>query len=81
MAMSRGYHIAVGLPMGQVLVGGGCNAATCLPWAEIFSSDGLPADDIEALGGKSAAVLDRLFGVAQKINGMAAADIEALEKN
>lgn len=37
--------------------------------------------DIDALGGKSASALDRVFSVAQKLNGMSADDVEALTKN
>lgn len=37
--------------------------------------------DIEALGAKSAAALDRIFAVAQKLNAIGADDIEALAKN
>lgn len=44
MAMPRAYHIAVSLTSGKVLVGGGCNAATCLPWAEVFDPTGLPIE-------------------------------------
>ena len=36
---------------------------------------------VEALGKKSAAALDRLFSVAQKINGMSAEDVKQLTKN
>jgi len=42
MAQPRAYHIAVALLSGKVVVGGGCNAATCLPWAEVFDPSGLP---------------------------------------
>lgn len=35
----------------------------------------------DALGKKSAAVLDRLFAIAQKLNGLGAKDLEDLEKN
>lgn len=44
MMMSRAYHAATALATGEVLVSGGCNAATCLPWAEVFSPAGLPAE-------------------------------------
>lgn len=37
--------------------------------------------DIEALGKKSAKALDRLFAVAQRINGVTSGDVEELEKN
>jgi len=37
--------------------------------------------DIKALGGKSAAALDRLFEVAQKLNGLRNDDIEELAGN
>ncbi|MCC6347888.1 MAG: hypothetical protein IT388_11925 [Nitrospirales bacterium] len=37
--------------------------------------------EIKALGSKSAAALNRLFPVAQKLNGLAADDVEELTKN
>lgn len=37
--------------------------------------------DIKALGQKSAAALDRLFEVAQRVNRLSAQDVEELEKN
>lgn len=37
--------------------------------------------DIVALGQKNAAVLDRLFGVAQHVNGLGERDVEELVKN
>jgi len=37
--------------------------------------------DIVALGGKSAAVLSKLFDVAREVNGMTEADVEELEGN
>jgi len=37
--------------------------------------------DIEKLGKKSAKALDKLFGIAQKLNGIGQDDIEALAKN
>jgi len=39
-----------------------------------------PADIIE-LGKKSAKALDRIFGVAMRLNGLQAEDVKALEKN
>lgn len=38
-------------------------------------------NDVEALGRKSAKVLDRLFSVAQRLSGMTREDVEALTKN
>ena len=40
-------------------------------------------DDAEAaaLGGRSARALDRIFAVAQRLNGLGADDVEALAKN
>lgn len=38
-------------------------------------------DDLIPLGRKSAAVLDRIYAVAQKLSGITDADIEELEKN
>jgi hypothetical protein len=37
--------------------------------------------DVEALGRKSAAALDRVFSAAQRLNGFTQADIEELEGN
>lgn len=37
--------------------------------------------DADALGTKSAKVLDRLFDVAQRVNGLGAKDVEALQGN
>ncbi len=37
--------------------------------------------DVILLGKKSAAALDRLFAVAQRLNGLSARDVEVLEKN
>lgn len=39
------------------------------------------AEDVLALGGKSAAALDHLFTVFQRLNGVGKADVEALVKN
>lgn len=36
---------------------------------------------VEALGQKSGAVMDRLYNVAQRVNGITDADIDDLEKN
>lgn len=38
-------------------------------------------DDVAALGGKSAAALDRLFAVAQRLSGLSKEDVEELAKN
>jgi len=38
-------------------------------------------DDVEALGRKSAAALNRVFEVAQRLSGLTQADMEELEKN
>lgn len=37
--------------------------------------------DVEGLGKKSAAALDKVFAVAQKLSGISAEDVEELEKN
>jgi hypothetical protein len=37
--------------------------------------------EIAALGAKSAAALDRVFSVCQRLNGLSTADVEELEKN
>ena len=42
MLMDRAYHVAVPLQSGNVLVGGGCNPATCMPWAEVFAGETVP---------------------------------------
>ena len=39
------------------------------------------ANDAEALGKKSAAALDRVFAVAQRLNGFSSEDAEDLAKN
>ena len=38
-------------------------------------------DEVELLGAKSGAALDRVFAVAQKLNGLSGADVEELTKN
>lgn len=38
-------------------------------------------DEVAFLGNKSAAALDRVFTVAQRLNGISQADIEDLQKN
>ena len=38
-------------------------------------------DDADALGEKSAAVIARLFDVAQRVNALSADEVKALEKN
>ena len=38
-------------------------------------------DDVVALGKKNASALDKVFAIAQKLNGLSAADVEELEKN
>jgi MYXO-CTERM domain-containing protein len=42
--MSRAFHIGVPLSDGRVLVSGGCNPQTCIPFAEVFSPANLPVD-------------------------------------
>lgn len=37
--------------------------------------------EVEMLGAKSAAALDRVFSVAQRLNGLSGEDVEALAKN
>lgn len=37
--------------------------------------------DVEALGGKSARALDRIFSVAQRLSGLSREDMEELTKN
>jgi len=37
--------------------------------------------DIESLGAKSCAALDRIYAVAQRLNGLAPEDIKELAKN
>jgi hypothetical protein len=39
------------------------------------------AGDLEILGSKSAAALDRIFTVSRKLSGLTEEDIEELEKN
>lgn len=38
-------------------------------------------NEVEMLGAKSAAALDRVFGVAQRLSGMSDEDVKELEKN
>ena len=38
-------------------------------------------DEVDLLGAKSGAALDRVFSVAQKLNGLSGADVEELAKN
>ena len=38
-------------------------------------------DEVDLLGSKSGAALDRVFAVAQKLNGLCGADVEELTKN
>ncbi|HEX7479959.1 MAG TPA: DUF1566 domain-containing protein [Polyangiales bacterium] len=42
MNMDRAYHVAVLLPSHDVMLGGGCNLTTCMPWCELFSPKRLP---------------------------------------
>lgn len=37
--------------------------------------------EVASLGGKSAAALDRVFSICQRLNGFTAADVEDMEKN
>lgn len=37
--------------------------------------------DISAVGGKSSAALDRVFAVAQRLNGLSKSDVDTLAKN
>jgi len=39
------------------------------------------AKDMDELGKKSAAALDRIFTVAQRLNGLSGEDVEDLAKN
>ena len=38
-------------------------------------------EEVDLLGAKSGAALDRVFAVAQKLNGLSGADVEELSKN
>ena len=38
-------------------------------------------EEVDLLGAKSGAALDRVFAVAQKLNGLSSADVEELSKN
>ena len=38
-------------------------------------------DEVDLLGAKSGAALDRVFAVAQKLNGLSGSDVEELTKN
>ncbi len=52
--------------------------------ATIADEDGcliFSAEQVKELGKKSAAVLDRLFGIAQRLNALSDSDVEELAKN
>lgn len=54
--------------------------ALCLvddDFQRVFVTD----EQVKVLGQKSGAVMDRLYGVAQRVNGLSDEDIEDLEKN
>ena len=38
-------------------------------------------DEVDLLGAKSGAALDRIFAIAQKLNGLSGSDVEELSKN
>ena len=38
-------------------------------------------DEVDLLGAKSGAALDRVFAIAQKLNGLSGSDVEELSKN
>ena len=38
-------------------------------------------DEVDLLGAKSGAALDRIFAIAQKLNGLSGADVDELSKN
>ncbi len=48
MNLDRAYHVALPLPSDDVLIAGGCNTETCMPWAERFSPRDLPALESDA---------------------------------
>ena len=70
MLMSRAFHVGVGLSDGRVLVAGGCNPQTCIPFAEIFSPANLPADSD---AGVDASLLEQ--EVADSGTGAATVDV------
>jgi hypothetical protein len=41
--VERGYHAATFLEDGRLLVTGGCNATTCIPWSDTFPPTGPPS--------------------------------------
>ncbi len=41
MHLDRAYHVAALLDSRNVLLAGGCNTTTCMPWAEVFSTANL----------------------------------------
>ena len=54
--------------------------ALCLvddDFQRVFVTD----EQVKALGQKSGAIMDRLYGIAQRVNGLSDDDIEDLEKN
>ncbi len=44
MHLDRAYHVGMLLDSNNVLIVGGCNPATCMPWAEVFSPTNLPTE-------------------------------------
>lgn len=60
------------------------NARGMLAALTVCDENGVPLfrpEEANVLGMKSAAALDRIFAVAQRINGLTNADVEELEKN
>ena len=60
------------------------NLRAKLAVASIVDDKGAPMfteSDIDKLGGKSAAALDRISAVAQRLSGLSEADVKDLEKN
>ncbi len=43
MHLDRAFHTAVRLQSHNVMLAGGCNPATCMPWAEVFSPARIPS--------------------------------------
>ncbi|MFO0648203.1 MAG: DUF1566 domain-containing protein [Polyangiales bacterium] len=57
MHLDRAYHVAMLLDSRNVLLAGGCNTQTCMPWAEVFSPANLP-QETSLDGGRDATVED-----------------------
>ena len=74
LTVQRGKQIEVNMKDVRAKL---CSRAICDEAGERLFTDG----EIHALGAKSAAVVTRLFEVAQRLSGLTGADVEQLAKN